>query len=417
MDNRNRWKNKAINAQGTRVLAKMIAAGLDPEAAIFDNKTVQDLSEENNTLFHLQTVKDAKAMASEFSVSHARKVKVNSPTGSPDLADPESSRPESSQIVKQSPSPQGAIATESAGGGSSIWNQAEVKNEQLNTDVDVSGPSDIAVQDNAVEDAVPAAVAPQVENQSQAANQAQALLKEQADFLIEQAYVHIENLRLKTPKTNSALGSLEQLRRIDSANPAIAKIERAIGEKYLELSSAKVRQGKKSGAQQHLDSAKQFITDDSVLADHQLKVDNTRTITSPTAAATTEGGAVEKVVAAEKVQPVKANLICDPDIKAVGVPLLGRTMTVRQSLPLARNHLISTSKVEIAKAYINLRDTDSGLYFEQARKSKGPPIKFDLSVRPDGNNHMLTIVAKVPAGLAITKAGGRKAFCELLAAF
>ena len=106
-----------------------------------------------------------------------------------------------------------------------------------------------------------------------------------------------------------------------------------------------------------------------------------------------------------------------PDVKAVGIPLLGRTLTLRQSLPLSEAQILSKSKSKIIEEYSNIQDISNGLTFEQARQGNGVPLKFNLSVRPDGNNTMLTIAVKIPAGVATTKGGVRKGFCELLDTF
>lgn len=263
--------------------------------------------------------------------------------------------------------------------------------------------------------------------QSQASADLQTLLKGQSDFLIEQAYVLIEIERLKTPQANSALGTLEQLKRIDPSNPAVKEIGRAIGDKYLELTRAKIELGLKSLAQEHLDSASSFIQDGLVLADYQSRVHNIGAVTQvtpeETVAATTIAAttiAATTVVGTRKVTNVespKDKLICDPDVKVAGAPLSGRTFTVTQSLPLTERQILSKSKSSITKNYSNIQDTNDGFTYQQARQAELAPLTFNLSVKPDGKDTMLIMVANIPTGVGVSKSAARKGFCDILSSF
>jgi len=401
LDGRNRWLKSKVSAEGTRVLAKMIALGVDANAVVFNNKTVQDFSEENNTLHHIQTLKDANAMSSQFKDSLTSKLNQRQ-AAKPTLA-PEQNPAET--IVSTNSETQDkvtAITEEVTEAPSSPTIEPVLAEEQpLTKGSDENSPTESNTSD------IEENTEPEI-SQNDSENAAQRLLNEQVEFLVAQAHEHIANFRLKTPKNNSALGSLEQLKRIAPQSPKIAEIEKAIGDKYLGLASSKIRQGDKASAQKHLSSAKGFINDKAVLNEYQANVDALPVKRAEPVSQGQKQSQTTKPIA-------KADFVCDPSVKVIGVPLLGRTFIARQSLPLSKQEILSKSLPWVKKDYSNVRQGNNSITFEQPAKRK--PLKAELQVMRDGNNTQLTITTKTPPGLVVKKSDYKKTFCDLLATF
>ena len=111
----------------------------------------------------------------------------------------------------------------------------------------------------------------------------------------------------------------------------------------------------------------------------------------------------------------KADFVCDPIVKVIGVPMLGRTFIARQSLPMSKQEILSKSLPWIRSDYSNVRQGNNSIKFEQPAKRK--PIKAELQVMRDGNNTQLSITTKTPPGLVVKKSDYKKTFCDLLATF
>jgi len=379
---RDRWRSKKMSSQATRVLAKMIALGLNPEAAVWDEKTVQDLSEENNTLHHLQMIKDAAAMASEFEgLSSQNNATLESSSTEPTLPSETAAPFADAQVSEHSMLQEESVSD-------------SVEPTLASNDADnITLPSSENTQPSVDTDT------PQISN-------AEALLKEQASFLAEQAKSHIAGFRLKTPKGNSALSSLNQLKKIDPQNPAVNEIEQMIGEAYLSLANGKIESSDKAAAHKHITSAKEFISDSSVIENYQSRAD---AVKPPKAVAK---------AASPSPQPSSNtssnSYACDPNVKAIGIALLGRTFIARQSLPLSKDAILNKSETFIRRDYRNVRRSRAGLSYEQA--TSGKPIKFALELRRDGDKTQLSITGKTPPGVSISKKNYKIAFCELVSA-
>lgn len=431
LDSRNRWLKSKVSAQGTRVLAKMIALGVDTDATVFNSKTVRDLSEENNTLQHIQTIKDAKAMSSQFKDALTGKMKERQ-AARPALAQEELSSANENSVVSESQSIDREVTqvAEITNAQAPQVNQASdaIESNGIESDALQQGTNSIEqsansnlTESNATSGGLLGAVEPakQVLDNSQPSNnesgqqagddRAQQLLKEQAEFLVVQAREHIANLRLQTPKSNSAVGSLEQLKRIDPQSPSIAEIEKAIGEKYLSLASSKMKQGDKAGAQRHLTSAGGFIRDKTQLNEYQARVDSVQAKPARPAA---KSQAVNRAV-----EPVaqKVDIACNPTVQVIGVPLLGRTLIARQSLSMSKQEILRKSMPWIQSDYINIQPRKNGISFQQATKRK--PLKIELEVMRDGKFTQLSLISKTPPGLVVKKSAYKNTFCELLATF
>jgi len=412
IDERNRWLKSKVSTQGTRVLAKVIASGVDANEIVLADKTVRDFSEENNTLHHIKTLKEATVMSAQFkgalgarASQQPEPISSSSSDNQAETININSDASEKSASVFSAPQPSNQNIAESEIKASA--SSAASVDSRLNPAPVDSDPASVVTSE--------AAASPIAQE-----SEAQALLRQQAEFLVEQANEHIANFRLQTPENNSALGSLNQLKRIDPKNQNIIEIERAIGEKYLGLASGKIEQGDKAAAQRHLDSAAQFVSNKTVLADYQTRVNNTKVVArnqDPINA--NQNSVAASTAVTENVQAQEVNsgpaIICDPDVKSVGVPVLGRTFTARQSLPRTEQQILSKSMEAIRKDYSNIRESGNTITFEQKRN--GPPLRLNLSVRPDGNNSMLTVVAKIPAGVLTTKAGIKTSFCNLIESF
>ena len=244
-----------------------------------------------------------------------------------------------------------------------------------------------------------------------ASSEVAALLKQQADFLVTQANEHIANYRLKTPKSNSALGTLEQLQKIDPNNENIQIIREGIGKRYLSLASGKINKGQKSSAQKSLESAKEFITDDSLIAEYQTRINNIATAPAPTptpSKSTTSSSASS--------QASSTALACNPTVKLAGIPLIGgQSLTAEQTLPLSVNSVLNKAFSAVQKDYENIKRSGKKITYEQSTQTK--PIKFTLTVSKSGSGSNINIKAKTPAGILIKKSGYKQGFCELLAKF
>lgn len=387
LDARNRWRQSKVSAQGVRVLAKMVALGVDTNEPVFDGKNVRELAEESNTLHHIQTLKEANAMAEQFRASLGAKAQERRLTqvnvSEPETATPVTDANELATSENITPNDRFAEVSKSLFTSEEETAEQGIVEQTQETTV-VAEPA----TENRLE--------PQ-QNANQAELDAQALLREQADFLVAQAKEHIAHLRLKTPKNNSALGSLEQLKRIDPEHPTIVEIERSIGEKYLGLALSKIKQGHRASAQKHLNSASEFIKDQTVLSEYQAKVE---------AISTTQK---------QEGRGQSSGFACKPEVKVIGIPMLGRTLIARQSLPLTKQQIMRKSLPEIRRSYSNIQQQRNGITFQQA--TKGKPIKFELDVMRDGNNTQLSVKAKTPSGFLIKKGDYKKAFCDLLATF
>lgn len=407
INGRNRWLKSKVSAQGTRVLAKMVALGVDPDAIISNNKTVRDFSEENNTLHHIQTLKDANAMSVQFKDSLTNKLAQRQATKA--ASAPEQSSVDPSALTSNAPTSSAPINSDAQSGVAAVIDQ--VSSAQGSQAVEPVVKNELSLAKDSSENSLNNSDAPLTEEavepepeQVDSADTAQRLLNEQADFLVEQAREHIANFRLQTPKTNSALGSLEQLKRIAPQSPKVEEIEQAIGDKYLSLASSKIKQGDKAAAQKHLRSANSFIKDQQVLNEYQARVD-----------AITVKPAEPVAKVQEPSQTVKSSFACNPVVKAIGVPMLGRTFIARQSFPLSKQEILSKSLPWIKSDYSNVRQSSNGITFEQPTKRK--PIKAELQVMRDGNNTQLTITTKTPPGFVVKKADYKKTFCDLIATF
>jgi len=395
IDGRGRLKSKKIGAEGVRVLAKIIALGGDTSLPIKGDKTVVDLSEESNTLHHIQTIKEAKSMSVEFSGDwKAESQKQQQPVTQSIEVPQASDNTKVSEVLKRAAS---VKEVESPVVPSNAFDAAPAS-ESVSEQVTSAGVAP-------VEDPLkqPEPVAALESNESRAA----ALLREQADFLVEQANDHIKSSRLKTPKNNSALSSLEQLRRIDPENENIPVIEDAIGNKYLRLASGKINKGDKRGAQSYLNSAGEFLNDKAPINDMQQRI-NSYVAPAPVASVSSS----QRTTSTTSSSRLPA-LACEPSARAAGVPVLGRTFTVKQSYPRAQSTILSTAARVIRRTYSNVQQSSGKITYQQP--TKGKPIKFTLTVEVDGNNTQMMIKAKTPAGLVTTKAAYKKAFCEIVA--
>ena len=402
IDGRGRWKSKKINAEGTRVLAKIIALGGDTTLPVKDGKTVVDFSEEKNTIHHIKTLKEAKSMSLEFTgdwkskaqenaqpVTQSADIETASDNGQAGVINKAIDKVEPVQASESAAQIDSAVADDSKSIATSALVDGSPKENAKTQEITSGGTSvnnDISAQQQDV---------------AGSDDRATALLREQAGFLVEQANEHIKSSRLKTPKNNSALSSLEQLKKIDPENENIVAIETAIGNKYLSLSSGKINKGDKRGAQSYLNSASEFIQDEAVINQQQQKIDS---YVAPVATTTTvqNSGTINT-----------SKLVCEPSAKAAGVPLLGRSFTVKQSLPRTESTILSTAKRVIQRTYNNVRQSGSKITYEQP--TKGKPIKFTLTVKRDGNNTLLSIKAKTPPGLVSQKSAYKTEFCAIVA--
>ena len=419
ISSREKLKRKKISSDATRVLAKLIALGVDANAPAYDGKTIQTLSEEQNKLFHIQSLKDAKAMSTEF----AEELKSRPEVTPFETVEATSNEPETQAEVQASTerSPAVAVVTEPSPEQEPSASASENSSLSTTTNSNVQEPASELTQELAqaplnqseAEQVTPTALVPQSgENDIEptaAANDTAQLLKKQAAFLVAQANEHVDNFRLQTPKSNSALGSLEQLKAIDPNNENIALIEKRIGEKYLGLASKKVDQGQKSAAQKHLNSAKKFISDESLLASHQAKVDATQAPQSAVAK-------TKPANTANSAAPSSTPLNCDPTVKLSGIPLIGgQLFTAQQLLPLSPQDTLSRSLKAVNLSYENVQSSGNKITYEQS--TSGKPITATLSVTPSGDFAKIVIKAKTPAGVVIKKSGFKQSFCDLLADF
>lgn len=438
LGNRNRWLKSKVSAQGTRVLAKMIALGVDTDAVVFDNKTIRDLSEEHNSLHHIQTLKDANAMSSQFKDTLNAEFSKRQKAGASDPK--KQTLPETDAL---------AGVEESYEAETLIDANASIEEPVIGSNASTQAPATLGVSANqaVAPSGAPSEATPQSGEQTTAAepeifggevntpsvndsvlpvNQAQSaqgeastkaeqLLQKQADFLVAQAYEHIENFRLKTPKSNSALGSLEQLKLIDPESASVAEVEKAIGEKYLSLASSKITQGDKAGAQKHLNSATTFIRNKAQLSEYQTRVDSTQVKRAKPVAAAKPSSSNNSSNNVPAAQSLPIDYVCKPVVKIKGLPLLGRTLTATQSLPLSKQYILSKSLPWVQSDYSNVKQQNDRITFEQA--TKRTPITFELKVTTDGNNTQLSLLGKTPKGLVIKKSDYKNTFCELLATF
>jgi len=245
------------------------------------------------------------------------------------------------------------------------------------------------------------------------------LLKEQADFLVTQANEHIAKFRLKTPKNNNALISLEQLEKIDPRNKNISTIEKNIGEKYLNLASKKIEEGEKSAAQSYLNSASEFIKDETVLVDYQAKVEATKkNIPLPSTIVSRVPRAPQQRVVYRTPAPIPpaAPIACDPVVSFSGIPLIGgQSFTAQQSLPISARSALDKSARAVRLTYNRVIASGNQITYQQATSTN--PIKFTLTVVPSGNYSQIKIKAKTPTGIVLKKSGYKRGFCDLLAKF
>ena len=250
-------------------------------------------------------------------------------------------------------------------------------------------------------------------------NGAVELLKEQADFLVTQANEHIAKFRLKTPKNNNALISLEQLKKIDPKNKNISIIEKSIGEKYLNLASKKIEEGEKSAAQNYLNSANEFIKDETIFVDYQAKIEATKKSTPlPPAIAPRVPRTPQQRVVYRTPAPIPpaAPIACDPVVSFSGIPLIGgQSFTAQQSLPISARSALDKSARAVRLTYNRVIASGNQITYQQATSTN--PIKFTLTVIPSGNYSQIRIKAKMPTGIVLKKSGYRRGFCDLLAKF
>ena len=403
LSNRNRLVNSQLKEDAIRVLAKTIALGIDTQEPVLDGKTIQTLSEENNTLFHIQTLKNAAAMSNNFkeALDNRPQLDDSQAKGSNDLT--QTNAVVANDVQEVAPQIQ---ANDTQVSDPPQGSQPELNNTPLgdtlstNTQTSITESSESA-QTSATEQNDVQTQATESDDSLSSAT----LLKQQADFLVTQANEHIANFRLKTPKTNSAVGTLEQLKKIDPNNENISIIERSIGEKYLSLASGKIKKGQKASAQNSLESAKQFLNDDSLIAQYQTEINNI-SVSAP-ATNTTPAPSTPKQETA---------LVCDPEVKLVGIPLIGgQSLTAQQSLPLSVNVAVQKALNAVQKTYQNVKKSGNKITYEQATSTK--PIKVTLTVSASGNDSYISVKAKTPAGIVIKKSGYKQGFCELLADF
>jgi len=420
LSSNNKLKRSALNADATRVLAKMVALGLNAKGVAFGNKTVQTLSEENNKLFHIQTLQDAIVM----SKNHSEELK-NRPQIATEKNDSEVSAAsklplgsETPKVEKEKFESEVVLSVED-GQRDDVGGQSEFIDAKKSLLSDSTGSENTVDQVKLLEQPKEEVRSNVEQLLSEAAkdteksNDATELLKEQAEFLVTQANDHILNFRLKTPKNNSALGSLEQLRKIDPENQNISIIEKSIGEKYLSLASKKIQEGQKSAAQNHLNSASEFIKDEAVLVDYQAKVEATKKHV-PLSAATPS--TIQSNDTYKAAPTTVAPLACDPVVSFSGVPLIGgQLFTAQQSLPLSSNSALDKSARAVRLTYNSVVVSGNKITYEQATSTK--PIKFTLTVTPSGDYSQIVIKAKTPTGIVLKKSGYKKGFCDLLEKF
>ena len=383
----NRLKGAKLKDNVVRILAKAIALGLDTQAPVLNGKTIKELSEENNTLFHIQTIKDATAMSSNFEAELKQRPVIDD-----------------SEVVSQTQEPQVPSSTTSTESQTNASEEPQKSTlNDINSAVDDSQPSQQLSEDTK----------PVVNDTTSTENSSAAqLLQEQANFLVTQANEHIANFRLKTPKSNSALGTLEQLKKIDPNNENISLIQEKIGKKYLSLASGKIKNGQKASAQSNLNSAKEFISDDSLITQYQTKINNI-TSTPINNSSTTS---TSNITSSSNSSSNTAALACDPVIKLAGIPLIGgQSLTAQQSLPLSADSALRKALSAVQKTYQNVRQSGKKITYEQSTSTK--PITFTLTVSKSGNYSQINVEAKTPAGIVIKKSGYKQGFCELLANF
>jgi len=245
------------------------------------------------------------------------------------------------------------------------------------------------------------------------------LLKEQADFLVTQANEHIVKFRLKTPKNNNALVSLEQLKKIDPENENIGIIEKSIGKQYLNLAAKQIEEGQKSAAQGYLNSASDFIEDEAILVDYQARVEATKKHIPPPPVVPPVVTQKRTIYRAPKPVPIAipvAPIACDPVISFSGIPLIGgQSFTAQQSLPISSKSALERSARAVRLTYNRVVASGNQITYEQPTSTN--PIKFTLTVVPSGNYSQIKIKAKTPTGIVLKKSGYRRGFCDLLENF
>jgi len=356
----NRLKNAKLKDNVVRILAKAIALGLDTQAPVLNGKTIKELSEENNTLFHIQTIKDATAMSSNFEAELKQRPVIDD-----------------SEVVSQTQEPQVPSST------TSTENQTNASEEpQKSTLNDINS----AVDDSQSSQQLSEDTKPVVNDTTSTENSSAAqLLQEQAN----------------------SLGTLEQLKKIDPNNENISLIQEKIGKKYLSLASGKINNGQKASAQSNLNSAKEFINDDSLIAQYQTKINNI-TSTPINNSSTTS---TSNTTSSSNSSSNTAALACDPVIKLAGIPLIGgQSLTAQQSLPLSADSALRKALSAVQKTYQNVRQSGKKITYEQSTSTK--PITFTLTVSKSGNYSQINVKAKTPAGIVIKKSGYKQGFCE-----
>jgi len=384
----NKLKRTELNADATRVLAKVIALGVDPKAVVLNDKTIQTLSEENNRLINIQSLNNAISLSPRFSESLKNR---------PEIEVKKSSVVAQHEFIEA----ENSLLPDSTGSENTVDQvklldqpKEEVRNnvEQLLSKEAKSFKSNISLENS---------------------GEITELLKEQADFLVTQANEHIANFRLKTPEKNSALESLNQLKKIDLGNENIPIIEKNIGEKYLLLAAKKIEEGQKSSAQNYLNSASEFIKDEAILVDYQAKVAATKQrMPEPLIATRVRSSQPYRAPIPAPVAPIA----CDPVVSFSGIPLIGgQSFTAQQSLPISSKSALDKSARAVRLIYNRVVASGNQITYEQATSIN--PIKFTLTVVPSGNYSQIRIKAKTPTGIVLKKSGYRKGFCDLLEKF
>ena len=413
LSSNNKLKKSALSTDATRVLAKMIALGLNAKGVALGNKTIQTLSEENNKLFHIQTLNDAIAMSEKFSEDLKNRPKIAVVKNDDDIhvkpkfvfGSQTSKVDETKLSLSQQSSDEAGVPSEFIEAKKSLLSDSTGSENTVDQVKLLEQPKE-EVRSN-----VEQLLSEEAKN-AEKLNDVAELLKEQADFLVAQANEHIANFRLKTPKNNSALGSLEQLKRIDPENENIAVIEKSIGEKYLGLTIKKIEEGQKSAAQHHLNSASEFIKDEAVLVDYQAKVEATKRYTPPVSVEPSTIQGDDTYQSSATVVPIA----CDPVVSFSGVPLIGgQLFTAQQLLPVSASSALEKSAKAVRLTYNRVVVSRDKITYEQATSTK--PIKFTLTVTPSGNYSQITIKAKSPTGIVLKKSGYKKGFCDLLEKF
>jgi len=392
LSSENKLNRSELSADATRVLAKVIALGVDPNAPILSNKSVQVLSEENNKLIHIQALNSAITMSSTFRDEFKDR---------PEIEVTKVAVVAQNEFIEAKKS----LLSDSTGSENTVdqVKLLEQPKEEVRSNIEQLLSKEAKHENNV-----------QLNKVLAGSSEATELLEQQADFLVKQANEHIAKYRLKTPKNNNALDSLEQLKKIDFENENISIIEKSIGEKYLGLAAKKMQEGQKSAAQRYLNSASEFIKDEAVLVDYQARVEATKQYVEPPLIATRVRS--RPLYRTQSPPAPVAPIACDPVVSFSGIPLIGgQSFTAQQSLPISSRSALDKSARAVRLIYNRVVASGNQITYEQATSIN--PIKFTLTVVPSGSYSQIRIKAKTPTGIVLKKSGYKKGFCDLLAKF